>query len=348
MKIGNTEIGSQHRPFIIAEVSGNHDQSMEKAIAIIHAAKKAGASAVKFQTYTADTMTVNSTNKDFFINNEDSLWRGSFLHELYERAHTPWDWHEALFAEASKLDLIAFSSAFDESSVDFLEKLNVPAYKIASFENAYLPLIAKVAQTGKPLIISTGMATLQEIDEAVDCARKNGCEDLVLLKCTSSYPAQYSDLNLLTMLEMQERFDCLIGYSDHTQGTVAAVAAVALGATVIEKHIKELDDDFSVDSEFSLSGESFHELVFNCNYAWEARGTTKFGPTENELSSLKFRRSIYSTEEIKAGEVLTQKNIRIIRPGYGLHPRHFETLLGKIAKVDWPAFTAIDESFLLD
>jgi pseudaminic acid synthase len=348
MKIGNVEIGIQHPPFIIAEVSGNHDQSIEKAIAIIHAAKKAGASAVKFQTYTADTMTLNSSHDDFFINNETSLWKGSFLYELYERAHTPWEWHEALFDEARKLELIAFSSAFDESSIDFLENLNVPAYKIASFENAHLPLIAKAARTGKPLIISTGMATLQEIDEAVLCARKNDCKELILLKCTSSYPAQHSDLNLLTMLEMQERFDCLVGYSDHTQGTVAAVAAVALGATVIEKHIKELDDDSSVDSEFSLSGESFQELVVNCNNSWLARGSSKFGPTENELSSLKFRRSIYSTTQIKVGEVLSEKNIRIIRPGYGLHPRHFETLLGKVSKVDWPAFTALDASFLLD
>jgi pseudaminic acid synthase len=348
MKIGNVEVGIQHPPFIIAEVSGNHDQSIEKAIAIIHAAKKAGASAVKFQTYTADTMTLNSSHDDFFINNEKSLWKGSFLYELYERAHTPWEWHEALFDEARRLDLIAFSSAFDESSVDFLENLNAPAYKIASFENAHLPLIAKAARTGKPLIISTGMATLQEIEEAVLCARKNGCKELILLKCTSSYPAQPSDLNLLTMLEIQERFDCLVGYSDHTQGTVAAVAAVALGATVIEKHIKELDDDSSVDSEFSLSGESFQDLVANCNNSWLARGSSKFGPTENELSSLKFRRSIYSTALIKAGDVLSEKNIRIIRPGYGLHPRHFETLLGKVSKVDWPAFTALDDSFLLD
>lgn len=348
MQIGNLEIGSQHPPFIIAEVSGNHDQSLEKAIAIIRAAKKAGASAVKFQTYTADTMTLNSKGADFFINNEESLWKGSFLHELYERAHTPWEWHEALFAEARKLDLIAFSSAFDESSVDFLETMKVPAYKIASFENAHLPLIARVAKTGKPLIISTGMATLQEIEEAVECARKNGCKDLILLKCTSSYPAQYSDLNLLTMLEMRDRFDCLVGYSDHTQGTTAAVAAVALGATVIEKHIKELDDDLSVDSKFSLSGDRFENLVAECRNSWSARGSLKFGPTDNELSSLKFRRSIYSTAEIKAGDVLSTKNLRIIRPGYGLHPRHFETLLGRVSKVDWPAFTALDETFLDD
>jgi pseudaminic acid synthase len=346
MQIGNLEIGSQHPPFIIAEVSGNHDQSIEKAIAIIHSAKKAGASAVKFQTYTADTMTVNSKGADFFISNEESLWKGSFLHDLYERAHTPWEWHEALFAEAKKLDLIAFSSAFDESSVDFLETLNVPAYKIASFENAHLPLIAKVAQTGKPLIISTGMATLQEIEEAVECARKNGCKNLILLKCTSSYPAQHSDLNLLTLVEMRERFDCLVGYSDHTQGTTAAVAAVALGAVVVEKHIKELEKDLSVDSEFSLSGDDFEKLVAECNNSWLARGASMFGPTDNELSSLKFRRSIYSIAEIKAGDVLSTKNLRIIRPGYGLHPRHFEELMGKASKVDWPAFTALDESFL--
>lgn len=348
MQIGNVKIGSEHPPFIIAEVSGNHDQSIEKAMAIIHAAKKAGASAVKFQTYTADTMTVNSKEPDFFINNEESLWKGSFLHELYERAHTPWEWHEELFAEASKLDLIAFSSAFDESSVDFLETLNVPAYKIASFENVHLPLIAKVAQTGKPLIISTGMATLQEIEEAVQCARKHGCEELILLKCTSSYPAQYPDLNLLTMVEMRERFDCLVGYSDHTQGTTAAVAAVALGATVIEKHIKEFDGDLCVDSEFSLSGDSFQKLVTECKNSWNARGSLKFGPTDNEVSSLKFRRSIYSTTEIKMGDVLSVHNLRIIRPGYGLHPRHFEALLGRISKVDWPALTALDDSFLTE
>lgn len=348
MNIGNLEIGNEFPPFIIAEVSGNHGQSIEKAIAIIHAAKKAGASAVKFQTYTADSMTVNSRSKDFFISDENSLWRGSYLYELYERAHTPWKWHYELFAEARRLDLVAFSSAFDKSSVDFLETLNVPAYKIASFENAHLPLIAKAAQTKKPLIISTGMATLQEIEEAVQCARSNGCQELILLKCTSSYPAQYEDLNLLTMLELQDRFDCQVGYSDHTQGNVAAVAAVALGANVIEKHIKELDDDLSVDSEFSLSGESFRELVVNCNQSWKSRGSSKFGPTESELSSLKFRRSIYSTKQIKVGDPLTEENISIIRPGYGLHPRHFETLLGKISKVDWPAFSALDENFLAD
>ena len=261
MKLGLLEIGQHTAPFIIAEMSGNHNQSLDRALAIIDAASKAGAHAVKLQTYTADTITLDVNEGEFFINDEKSLWKGKSLHDLYKLAHTPWEWHEPIMKRAHELGMLCFSTPFDESAVDFLEKLKVPAYKIASFENVHLPLIRKVAATGKPMIISTGMATLAEIDDAVHTAREAGCRDLVLLKCTSTYPATPEHSNVLTVPHLRAIFGCEVGLSDHTMGVGASVAAVAHGATVIEKHFTLSRTDGGVDSSFSLEPDELHALV---------------------------------------------------------------------------------------
>jgi N-acetylneuraminate synthase len=321
-------------PLIVAEMSGNHNQSLDRALALVEVAAKAGAHALKIQTYTAATMTLDLADGEFFIDDPNSLWKGKTMHSLYEKAHTPWEWHAPIFERARQLGLIAFSSPFDETAVDFLESLHVPCYKIASFENTDIPLIKKVAATGKPMIISTGMATVAELDETVRTARTTGCKDLVLLKCTSTYPATPENSNLLTIPHMRELFNCEVGLSDHTMGIGAAVEAVAVGATVIEKHFTLDRSDGGVDSTFSLEPAELAQLVIETERAWQALGRVVYGPTKAEERAVMRRRSIYVAEDLKAGEELTKANLRCIRPGYGLAPKHYESLLGKIVRCD--------------
>ncbi len=329
MKIYNQVICKKKPPFIIAEMSGNHNQSLERALAIVEAAAKAGVYALKLQTYTADKMTLDLDKDEFFISDPNSLWSGRSLYNLYQEAYTPWEWHKPIFDRCRDLGIIGFSTPFDITAVEFLEKLEVPCYKIASFELIDLPLIQKVAVTGKPMIISTGMASLSEIDEAVKVAREGGCQEIVLLKCTSSYPASPENSNILTIPHLRELFDCEVGLSDHTMGVGVAVASVALGATVIEKHFTLNRADGGVDSAFSLEPSEMAELVIETERAWQALGKISYGPTESERKSLVFRRSLYIAKDVKAGELLTEANLRAIRPGYGLPPKYLTVLLGK-------------------
>ncbi|MMZ44610.1 Pseudaminic acid synthase [compost metagenome] len=327
--IGKHKIGPEHPPFIIAEMSGNHNQSLERALAIVEAAANAGAHALKLQTYTADTMTLDIAEGEFFIEDSNNLWQGNSLYKLYQEAYTPWEWHKPIFDRCRELGLVAFSTPFDESAVDFLEELDVPAYKIASFENTDIPLIRKVASTGKPVIISTGMANVAELDETVQAAREAGCHNLVLLKCTSTYPSTPENTNLRTIPHLQRLFDCQVGLSDHTMGTGVAVASVALGATVIEKHFTLSRADGGVDSAFSMEPREMCALVKETEQAWQALGIVSYGPTETEQPSLKHRRSLYIIKDMKAGDVLSKENVRAIRPGAGLSPKHMDILLGK-------------------
>lgn len=329
IEIEGRKIGSQHPPFIIAEMSGNHNQSLQRALEIVDAAAKSGVHALKLQTYTADTMTLDLAEGEFFIDDPNSLWYGRSLYELYQEAYTPWEWHEPIMSRCQDLGLICFSTPFDGSAVEFLENLSVPCYKISSFENIDIPLIKKVASTGKPLVLSVGMASLAELDEAVQTARDAGCRDLILLKCTSSYPATAEDSNLLTIPHMRERFGCEVGLSDHTMGLGVAIASIALGATVIEKHLTLSRDAGGVDAAFSAEPNEMKALVGETGLAWQALGQVSYGPTEQEMKSMVFRRSIYVAENMLAGEVLTRQNLRVIRPGYGLPPKYFDTLIGK-------------------
>jgi N-acetylneuraminate synthase len=344
--IENTKIGVGSKPFIIAEMSGNHNQSLERALEIVDAVARTGAHAIKLQTYTADTMTLDLKEREFFISDEKSPWKGQSLYDLYKIANTPWDWHKPIFDHAKKLGLICFSTPFDETSVDFLEKLRSPAYKIASFENTDIPLIQRVASTGKPLIISTGMASQEELDESVDVARKAGCKDLTLLKCTSTYPASPENSNLLTIPYLRERYGCEVGLSDHTFGIGVAVASVALGATVIEKHFTLRRADGGVDSTFSMEPAEMKQLVEETGRAWQSIGKTFVGPTEAEKSSITFRRSLYIVKDLKAGDVLTKENVRAIRPGLGLLPKHLNQVLGKTIRRDLKTGTALQRSEL--
>ena len=321
-------------PFIIAEMSGNHNQSLERALAIVDAAADAGVDAVKIQTYTADTMTIDIDTGEFFISDKDSLWKGETLYHLYEKAHTPWEWHKAIFERCKERGIVGFSTPFDDTSVDFLEDLGVPCYKIASFENVDLPLIRKVARTGKPIIASTGMTSVAELSDLVQTVRENGCTDLTLLKCTSSYPASPEGTNLRTIPHMRELFGCAVGLSDHTLGIGAAVASVALGATVIEKHFTLSRAEGGVDATFSLEPAEMAQLVRECRTAALAVGTVSYERAEQEQKSLQFRRSLYVVEDMKAGDVFTEKNLRRIRPGMGLSPKYYDALLGRCVKCD--------------
>lgn len=329
-------LNNSTKPFIIAEMSGNHNQSLDRALEIVEAAAASGAQALKIQTYTADTLTLNVDSPDFLITDSESLWKDKKLYDLYNEAYTPWEWHKPIFDRAKELGMIAFSTPFDETAVDFLEELEVPLYKIASFENTDLPLIKKVAATGKPMIISTGMATLAELDELVRTAKEAGCKDLILLKCTSTYPASPENTNILTIPHMKDLFeDVQIGLSDHTLGIGVAVASVALGATVIEKHFTLDRADGGVDAAFSMEPDEMKALVDETERAWIAMGKVTYGPTEKEKASLKFRRSIYVSKDIKAGEQFTKENIKIVRPGYGLEPKYFNHILKKKARKDY-------------
>ncbi|WP_338751603.1 pseudaminic acid synthase [Bacillus sp. FJAT-52991] len=340
-------IGNGHKPFIIAEMSGNHNQSLDRALAIVEAAAKSGAHALKIQTYTADTMTLNIENPDFVINDKDSLWKGNSLYKLYQQAYTPWEWHKPIFDRARELGMIPFSTPFDETAVDFLEELDIPMYKIASFENNDIPLIKKVASTGKPMIISTGMATVAELDETVRAAREAGCKDLILLKCTSTYPATPENTNISTIPHMRELFDVQVGLSDHTMGIGVAVASVALGATVIEKHFTLSRAEGGVDSAFSMEPEEMKALVIETERAWQAMGQVTYGPTEKEKASLKFRRSLYVAKDIKVGERFTNENIKVIRPGYGLEPKYYDRILQSVSNKDMKAGTPLSWEHLL-
>lgn len=333
MQILNRMVGQTQRPFIIAEISGNHMGDLQHAMDLIGAAADAGADAVKLQTYRADTITLDCDGPDFQINDENSLWHGRRLYDLYDEAHTPWEWHDALFAEAKRLGIMAFSSPFDETAVDLLETLHVPLYKIASFESTFVPLLKKVAATGKPVIVSCGLASIDDINETYRVLRDAGAQDICLLSCTSSYPAAVADSNLRRIPALAELFpDCQIGLSDHTIGTTAAIAAVALGATVFEKHLKLAGPDESVDGAFSATPQQMKEYVQVINEGWDALGVVKFGPASAaEQKSEQFRRSIYVSNDINTGDVFTTENIKCVRPGFGLHTKYFEGVLGQTA-----------------
>ncbi|MFZ4405000.1 MAG: pseudaminic acid synthase [Pseudobdellovibrionaceae bacterium] len=331
IEIGHCKVGPGHKPFLIAEMSGNHNQSLDRALEIVQAAADAGADAVKLQTYTADTMTLNISKNEFFISDQASLWKGKSLYELYQQAYTPWEWHKPIFDKCKELGILCFSTPFDESSVDFLESLNVPCYKIASFENTYIPLIKKVAALKKPLIISTGMLGIGDLDETVKTVKAMGCEKLILLKCTSTYPSTPEQSNISTIPHMRSLFDVQVGLSDHTMGCGAAIASVVYGATVIEKHFTLNRADGGVDSTFSLEPAEFKTLSVESERAWLAMGKVSYGAQGSEEKSKVFRRSIYIAEDIKEGEIFNSKNLRCVRPGLGLETKHYEFLLGKKA-----------------
>jgi N-acetylneuraminate synthase len=347
LKIGGRSIGSAYSPFIIAEMSGNHNKSLERALEIVEAAADAGAHGLKLQTYTPDTMTLDLDVREFHISDPKSLWTGTSLYKLYGEASTPWEWHKPIFDRARELGMIPFSTPFDDSAVDFLESLDVPCYKIASFENTDLPLIRRVAATGKPLIISTGMATVAELDETVCAAREAGCESLILLKCTSTYPSTAENTNILTIPHMRELFRCEVGLSDHTMGVGVSVASVALGATVIEKHFTLRRADGGVDSTFSMEPAEMAQLVLETGRAWQALGQVAYGPTEAERPSRQFRRSLYVVKDINAGDSLTRDNVRSIRPGLGLPTKYLQQVLGRKVKDRIERGTALGWDLLL-
>jgi pseudaminic acid synthase len=339
-------IGIGSPPFIIAEMSGNHNQSLERALEIVEAAAKSGAHALKIQTFTPDTMTLDLDEREFYISDPKNLWTGTSLYKLYGEAYTPWEWHKPIFDRARELGMIPFSTPFDDTAVDFLESLDVPCYKIASFENTDLPLICRVAATGKPLIISTGMATVAELDETVRAARASGCKELILLKCTSTYPATPESTNILTIPHLRELFNCEVGLSDHTMGVGVSVASVALGATVIEKHFTLNRADGGVDSTFSMEPAEMAQLVVETERAWRALGQISYGPTEAEKKSIQYRRSLYVVSDLKVGDVLTKENVRAIRPGLGLPPKYLEQILGRAVNQDVKRGTAVSWGLL--
>jgi pseudaminic acid synthase len=346
INIGGRLIGLQHPPFVIAEMSGNHNQSLERALEIVEAAAKTGAHALKIQTYTPDTMTLDLDEREFHISDPKSLWAGTSLYKLYGEAYTPWEWHKPIFDRARELGIIAFSTPFDDTAVDFLESLDVPCYKIASFENTDLPLIRRVAAMGKPLIISTGMATVAELDDTVRAAREAGCKDLILLKCTSTYPATAANTNILTIPHLRELFGCEVGLSDHTMGVGVSVASVALGAAVIEKHFTLNRADGGVDSTFSMEPAEMAQLVVETERAWQALGQISYGQTDAEKKSIQFRRSLYVVQDIKAGDVLSHENVRAIRPGLGLPTKYLEQMLGCRVNRDVTRGTPLDWDFV--
>lgn len=346
ISIAGRLIGQAHSPFVIAEMSGNHNQSLERALEIVEAAAKTGVHALKIQTFTPDTMTLDLNEREFHIADPKSPWNGSSLYRLYSEAHTPWEWHEPIFKKARELGMIPFSTPFDDSAVDFLEDLNVPCYKIASFENTDIPLIKRVAATGKPLIISTGMASVTELAETVAAARDAGCNDLILLKCTSTYPSSPKNSNLLTIPHLRSLFGCEVGLSDHTMGVGVSVASVVLGASVVEKHFTLSRADGGVDSAFSMEPFEMKQLVLETKRAWQAIGCISYGPTKAELKSLQFRRSLYIVKDMEAGEELTRKNIRSIRPGLGLPTKWMDVVLGRRVKSKVKVGTALSWSLL--
>jgi N-acetylneuraminate synthase len=341
IEIGRFVLGHGRPPFVIAEMSANHNGSLDHALAIVEASAHAGAHAIKLQTYTADTMTIDASHGEFFISDPASLWQGRSLYDLYQEAHTPWEWHEPIFHRCRELGMVGFSTPFDATAVDFLESLDVPCHKVASFENTDVELIARVARTGKPIIMSTGMATVAEIAESVAVARDNGCRDLVLLKCTSAYPADPTSSNLATIPHLRDLFGCHVGLSDHTMGIGAAVAATAFGAVAIEKHIALSRQEGGVDSSFSMEPDELASLVRETVTAAAAVGKVSYGASESEIASRVFRRSLYVVKALKAGDILAPDNLRAIRPGLGLPIKHLRDLLGKRVNRDVERGTAM-------
>lgn len=348
IQLGDQVIGLEHRPFIIAEMSGNHNKSLDKALEIVDAAAEAGADAIKLQTYTPDTITIDHDEGLFFIDDPESLWHGKTLYDLYKIAYTPWEWHEAIFERARSIGLIPFSSPFDDTAVDFLESLEVPAYKIASFENKDRTILKKVAATGKPVIMSTGASSLTDISESVSFLKECGCEDLILLKCTSTYPASPENTNLRTIPHMKELFGYHCGLSDHTKGIGTAIASVALGARVIEKHFTISREDGGVDSVFSIEPDELTSLVIEAKRAWEALGSVKYDILKAEESSLRYKRSIYFVEDLKKGEMITNENIRVIRPGDGLDPKFYDLIQNSRVIKDVKRGTPFNWDFIID
>jgi len=329
MNIVGRSIGIDHPPFIIAEMSGNHNQSLERALGIVEAAAKAGVHALKIQTYTPETMTLDLAEREFYISDPDNQWSGTSLYNLYREAYTPWEWHKPIFDRARKFGMIPFSTPFDDTAVDFLESLDSSCYKIASFENIDLPLIRRVAATGKPVIISCGMATISELGEAVYTARSAGCKDLILLKCTSTHPAEAENSNIMTIPHLRDLFNCEVGLSDHTMGVGVSVASVALGAAVIEKHFTLNRADGGVDSAFSMEPEEMAQMVLETGRAWKALGQVSYGPTKAEEKSIRYRRSLYVVKDLNVGDVFTTENVRAIRPGLGLPVKYIDVVLGR-------------------
>jgi len=332
ISINNKKIGRKYPPYIIAEMSANHNGDIDNAYKIIDMAKASGADAVKLQTYTADTITMDMKTPEFMI--EGGLWDGQSLYELYKGAYMPWEWHKPLFDYAKKVGITIFSSPFDNTAVDLLEDLNTPAYKIASFEAIDLPLIKYVAQTGKPMIISTGMADVQEIQEAIETAREGGCKELAILHCVSGYPAPAGDYNLRTLVDMQQKFGLVTGLSDHTIDNTTAIASVALGTSIIEKHVTLDRNGGGPDDSFSLESKELSELCTGAKMAWEALGSVDYGRKSSEQGNVKFRRSLYFVKDIKEGEVITKEHVKSIRPGFGLAPKHLKQIIGKSALCD--------------
>jgi N-acetylneuraminate synthase len=334
ISIAGRIIDTEHRPYLIAELSGNHNRSRERALEIVDAAARSGADAIKLQTYTADTMTLDCRAPGFVVDDPKSLWAGRQLYELYQEAHTPWEWHKPIMERAASHGLHCFSTPFDDTAVDFLESLNVPAYKIASFECTHLPLIRRVAATGKPIIISTGMASLAEIDDAVRTARSAGCNQIVLLKCTSTYPATPENTHVRTIPNMKEATGCEIGLSDHTMGCGTAISAIAFGAVVIEKHFTLRRADGGVDSAFSMEPEEFAVLRTETERAWQSLGMVTYGGTNAEQSYKAFRQSLYVGRDMKKGDIFAKENLRIVRPGYGLPPKFYDEVIGRTVRQD--------------
>ena len=330
--INNRKIGQECLPYVIAEMSANHNGDINNAYKIIDMAKASGADAVKLQTYTPDTLTIDSDLPDFQLT--EGLWAGQTLYELYKGAFMPWEWHQPLFDYAKKVGITIFSSPFDNTAVDLLEDLNTPAYKIASFEAVDLPLIKYVAQTGKPMIISTGMADAEEIQEAIEAAREGGCKELAILHCVSGYPAPAEDYNLRTLVDMQQRFGLMTGLSDHTIDNTTAISSIALGVSIIEKHVTLDRNGGGPDDSFSLEEEGLKELCMGAKTAWQSLGKVDYGMKSSEQESVKFRRSLYFVKDIKEGEFITSEHVRSIRPGFGLLPKNYEQILGRVAKCD--------------
>lgn len=348
MNIAGTPIGLDHRPYLIAELSGNHNQSLDRALRIVEAAALAGVQCLKLQTYTADTLTLDVREREFLIADPKSIWKGRSLYDLYQEAYTPWEWHEPIMKCAAQLGLACFSTPFDDSAVDFLETLKVPAYKIGSFECSHLPLLKKVASTGKPVILSTGMATVAEIDEAMRTLHQNGCSEIALLKCTSTYPSTPENSNLRTLPHLREMFGCEVGLSDHTLGIGVAVGAVTLGAVIIEKHFTLARADGGVDSTFSMEPHEMRSLAFETHNAWQALGKVHYGPTGVEKIAATRRRSIYLSRDVAAGEQLSLENLRIVRPGLGLEPKYLEFVLGRRLLRAAKKGTPVDWALLLE
>ena len=339
IEIDSVKIGQGQQPYVIAELSANHNGDINRAFRTIEAAKRSGANAIKLQTYTPDTITIDCDKEEFQI--EGGLWDGQSLYQLYKKAYMPWEWHKPLFDKAKELGITIFSSPFDNTAVDFLEELNVPAYKIASFEAIDLPLVSYVASTGKPLIISTGMANDEEILQAIDAARSGGCKELVMLHCVSGYPSAPEDYNLATLQDMQTRFNVLVGLSDHTISNATSIASVALGACVIEKHVTLDRSGGGVDESFSIVPNELEQLCKDAKTAWQSLGKVTYECKKIEADNIRFRRSLYIVENVKKGEKLTEYNVRSIRPGYGLSPSLYSSVIGRHATQDLERGTAL-------